>query len=57
MSDIAFFSLFKQYDGADFSEVAVRLASTMRMNPWTVDGQPVDGAVVRLGVQLKLRAN
>ena len=44
-------------DGAGFSEVAVRLASTMRMNPWTVDGQPVDGAVVRLGVQLKLRAN
>jgi len=44
-------------DGLGFSDAAVRLASTMRMNPWTVDGEPVDGAVVRLGVKLTLKSN
>jgi protein TonB len=44
-------------DGLGFSDAAVRLASTMRMNPWTVDGEPVDGAVVRLGVKLTLNSN
>ena len=42
-------------DGLGFSEAAVRLASTMRMNPWTSDGAPVDGAVVRIGVRLNLK--
>jgi TonB family protein len=44
-------------DGLGFSDAAVRLASTMRMNPWTIDGEPVDGAVVRLGVKLTLKSN
>jgi hypothetical protein len=42
-------------DGLGFSEAAVKLAETMRMNPWTADGSPVDGAVVRVGVRLDLR--
>jgi TonB family protein len=41
--------------GLGFSEAAVRLASTMRMNPWTADGAPVDGAVVRVGFRLTLK--
>jgi TonB family protein len=44
-------------EGLGFSDAAVRLASTMRMNPWTLDGEPVDGAVVRLGVKLTLKSN
>jgi TonB family protein len=43
-------------EGYGFSEAAARLASTMRMNPWTPDGSPVDGAVVRVGVRLDLKA-
>jgi TonB family protein len=43
-------------DGLGFSEAAAKLASTMRMNPWTVDGAPVDGAVIRVGVRLKLKS-
>ena len=42
-------------DGLGFSEAAARLAETMRMNPWTPDGSPVDGAVVRVGVRLDLK--
>ncbi len=42
-------------EGLGFSEAAAKLASTMRMNPWTPDGSPVDGAVVRVGVRLDLR--
>ncbi len=42
-------------DAPEFADVAVRLASTMRMNPWTADGAPVDGAVIRLGVRLNLK--
>jgi TonB family protein len=42
-------------EGLGFSEAAARLASTMRMNPWTPDGSPVDGAVVRVGVRLDLK--
>jgi len=44
-------------EGLGFSEAAAELASTMRMNPWTTDGQPVDGAVVRIGVRLSLKAD
>jgi TonB family protein len=43
-------------DGLGFSEAAVRLVSTMRMNPWLPDGEPVDGAVVEVGVRLNLKA-
>jgi hypothetical protein len=43
-------------DGLGFSEVAVKLASTMKMNPWTADGAPVDGAMVQVGVQLNLKS-
>ena len=42
-------------DGLGFSQAAAKLASTMRMNPWTSDGAPVDGAVVRVGVKLNLK--
>jgi protein TonB len=42
-------------DGLGFSEAAVRLASTMRMNPWTADGAPAEGAVVQIGVRLNLK--
>ena len=42
-------------EGLGFSEAAAKLASTMRMNPWTADGSPVDGAVVRVGVRLDLK--
>jgi hypothetical protein len=44
-------------DGLGFSEAAAKLASTMRMNPWTIDGGPVDGAVIRVGVKLKLKSD
>jgi hypothetical protein len=42
-------------EGMGFSEAAAKLASTLRMNPWTPDGSPVDGAVVRVGVRLDLK--
>jgi TonB family protein len=42
-------------DGVGFSEAAVKLAATMRMNPWQRDGEPVDGAVVQVGVRLNLK--
>ena len=42
-------------DGLGFAEAAARLASTMRMNLWTADGVPVDGATVRVAVQLNLK--
>jgi hypothetical protein len=34
----------------------VKLASTMRMNPWARDGTPVDGATIFLGVTLNLKS-
>ncbi len=43
-------------DGLGFSEAAVKLAATMRMNPWTADASPVDGAVVDVAVRLNLKA-
>jgi len=43
-------------DGLGFSEAAVRLASVMKMNPWTADAAPVDGATVDVSVQLNLKA-
>ena len=43
-------------DGLGFSEAAVKLAATMRMNPWTADAAPVDGAMVDVAVRLNLKA-
>ena len=43
-------------DGVGFSEAAVKLAASMRMNPWTADGGPVDGAVIRLPIRFNLAA-
>ena len=43
-------------DGLGFSEAAVRLASVMKMNPWTADAAPVDGATVEVRIQLNLKA-
>lgn len=40
--------------GLGFSEAAVKLASGMRMNPWSADGGPVDGAVVNIPIRLNL---
>jgi TonB family protein len=42
-------------EGLGFSEAAVKLAATMRMNPWTADASPVDGAVVDVAVRLNLK--
>ena len=43
-------------DGMGFSEAAVKLASAMKMNPWTAAGGPVDGATVNLPIRFKLAA-
>jgi TonB family protein len=39
-----------------FGEAAVQIASVMAMNPWTEEGRPVDGARIRLPVDLQLPA-
>lgn len=41
-------------DGLGFSESAVQVARVMKMNPWTADGAPVDGAVIRLPIRFNL---
>ena len=41
-----------QPGGLGFSEAAVQLASTMRMNLWSADGAPVQGGQVRIPIQL-----
>jgi hypothetical protein len=43
-------------EGLGFSEAVVKLVSTMRMDLWSRDGAPVDGATVVLGVTLNLKA-
>jgi TonB family protein len=43
-------------DGLGFSEAVVKLAATLRMNPWTADAAPVDGAVVDVAIRLNLRS-
>jgi hypothetical protein len=40
--------------GLGFSEAAVRLASTLRMNLWSADGEPVSGGVVDVPIRLNL---
>jgi hypothetical protein len=39
-------------NGLGFSEAAVQLASTMKMNLWSADGAPVQGGVVRIPIRL-----
>jgi TonB family protein len=41
-------------DGLGFSEAAVKIASMMRMNPWTQAGGPVAGAHVELPIRFDL---
>jgi len=45
-------------DGGDpegFSDVAAKLAGAMRMNLWSADARPVEGATVYVGVRLNLK--
>ena len=42
-------------DGQGFSEAAVKLAATMKMNLWSADGAPVQGGVVHLPIRLNLK--
>ena len=41
-------------DGVGFSEAAVRVATVMKMNLWTQEGGPVDGARVKLPIRFNL---
>jgi hypothetical protein len=43
-------------DGEGFSEAAVKLASTMKMNLWGADGAPVEGGVVHIPIRQNLKA-
>ncbi len=38
--------------GMDFGLAAVRVASSMGVNPWTKDGEPVEGAHVKFAIRL-----
>ncbi|HEX3366444.1 hypothetical protein [Phenylobacterium sp.] len=42
-------------DGLGFSEAAVKLASTMKMNLWSADAEPVEGGVVHIPIRLNLK--
>jgi TonB family protein len=44
-------------DGLGFSEAAVKLASTMRMNLWSADAEPVQGGVVHVAIRLNLEGS
>ncbi|KSB89361.1 hypothetical protein AS593_13965 [Caulobacter vibrioides] len=37
--------------GLDFAAAAIIVAASMRMNPWTTEGDPVDGHRIRLPIQ------
>ena len=41
-------------EGVGFSEAAVKAATGMRMNLWTRDGGPVDGATIRVPIRLTI---
>jgi hypothetical protein len=43
-------------DGLGFSQAAVKLASTLKMNLWSADAQPVEGGVVHIAIRLNLAA-
>jgi len=40
--------------GMGFGDAALQIAAVMMMNPWTAEGDPVDGARIRLPVRLVL---
>ena len=42
-------------DGLGFSEAAAKLASGMKMNPWSNDAAPVEGGVVHIPIRLDLK--
>lgn len=42
--------------GLGFDLAAAKLASTMRLNPWTSDGAPVDGAKALVNIRLNLKS-
>lgn len=44
-------------DDLGFSQSAVKVASVMRMNLWTQEGGPIDGATIRLPVVFNLAAS
>jgi hypothetical protein len=44
----------EQPEGLGFGDAALQVASVMKMNPWTAEGDPVDGARIRLPVRLEL---
>jgi hypothetical protein len=41
-------------EGVGFSEAAAKLASTLKMNLWSADAQPVEGGVVHIASRLNL---
>ena len=42
-------------NGLGFSEAAVKLAATLKMNLWSADGAPVVGGVVHIPIRLNLK--
>jgi hypothetical protein len=42
-------------DGMGFSEAAVKLASTLRMNLWSADAAPVQGGVIHVAFRMNLQ--
>ena len=42
-------------DGLGFSEAAVKLAATLKMNLWSLDGAPVAGGVIHVPIRLNLK--
>jgi hypothetical protein len=44
-------------DGPGFSEAAVKLASTMKMNLWSADAEPVEGGVIHIPIRLNLKSS
>jgi len=47
----------EQPAGLGFGDAALTVAGVMAMNPWTAEGDPVDGARIRLPVRLELPAD
>ncbi len=47
----------EQPAGLGFGDAALTVAGVMVMNPWTAQGDPVDGARIRLPVRLELPAD
>lgn len=44
-------------DGLGFSEAAVKLAGTMKMNLWGADGAPVAGGTIHIPIRLNLKGS